>query len=122
MSDRSIELIRAFGDAWQRGDVDALMGFMTDDCEYRASVGPEPGTRYVGRDAVRRGIEAMLRHDAGSEAVAGAIFACGDRVVSEWSYRFPEDGGRVVEVRGCDIFHLDGDKIRCKDAYRKCFD
>lgn len=48
------ETLRAFADAWNRHDVDALMSFMTEDCVFEASGGPETcGTRYVGREAVR---------------------------------------------------------------------
>ena len=43
MSDRNtaagIELLQAFNDAWNRHDLEALMGFMADDCAFEASVG-----------------------------------------------------------------------------------
>ena len=49
-----VETLAAFADAWNRHDVDALMSFMTEDCAFEASAGPEVcGARYVGRDAVR---------------------------------------------------------------------
>lgn len=50
----SIEVMLDFAEAWNRHDVDALMSFMTEDCAFEASAGPEVcGARYVGRDAVR---------------------------------------------------------------------
>ena len=122
MKDMTIERLRAFQDAWARGDVDELMGFMADDCEYHASVGPDPGTSYFGREAVRRGFEAMLAYDDADEAFDGELLVCGPRGVAEWGYRFIRDDGTVVEVRGCDLFHFTGDKIRRKDAFRKCAD
>jgi steroid delta-isomerase-like uncharacterized protein len=46
--------LQAFADAWNRHDVDALMSFMSDDCVFEASAGPEVcGTRFEGREAVR---------------------------------------------------------------------
>ena len=48
------EILQAFADAWNRHDVDALMSFMTEDCVFEASAGPDVcGTRYAGREAVR---------------------------------------------------------------------
>lgn len=37
----ALEFLDAFAGAWNRHDVDALMGFMTDDCVFEASAGPE---------------------------------------------------------------------------------
>ena len=46
------EVLQAFADAWNRHDVDALMSFMTEDCVFEASAGPDVcGTRM---QAVRR--------------------------------------------------------------------
>ena len=48
------EVLDAFADAFNRHDADAVMSFMTDDCVFEASAGPEVcGTRYAGREAVR---------------------------------------------------------------------
>ena len=50
------KVLQAFADAWNRHDIDALMSFMTEDCVFEASAGPEVcGTRYAGREAVRAG-------------------------------------------------------------------
>ena len=46
----TVEMLQAFADAWNRHDADDLMSFMSDDCVFEASAGPEvAGTRYVGR-------------------------------------------------------------------------
>src|SRR3990172_12637294 len=50
------EVLQAFADAWNRHDADALMSFMTEDCVFDSSAGPDVcGTRYAGREAVRAG-------------------------------------------------------------------
>jgi ketosteroid isomerase-like protein len=113
------ELLHEFAAAWARGDVDALMTFMSDDCVYEASVGPEPGRTYNGFAAVRKGFEEMLAHDAGSESRGGPIFICGNKGVMEWSYVHKQPDGQYIELRGCDIFEFRGDKIRRKNAFRK---
>jgi ketosteroid isomerase-like protein len=114
------ERLAAFNDAWARADVPALMEFMTEDCVYQASVGPEPGQTFAGKEAVRRGFEALLAHDSEAEGRGGRCFVAGNLGVAEWSYVYMRDG-RAIEVRGCDIFEFVGDKIRRKDAFRKTF-
>lgn len=115
----TVERLREFGAAWGRGDVDALMSYMTDDCVYSASVGPEPGKTYVGSDAVRAGFVELLAFDADAENREGDMWVHGDRGVAEWSCVFTNADGTTTEIRGCDLFRFEGDKIAVKDAYRK---
>ncbi len=114
-----LRLLKQFGDAWDAGDIDGLMSMMTDDCVYCASVGPEPGTTYVGKKAVREGFLAMLAHDAGGESRGGPVFVRGNRGYAEWFYVKTDPAGNRGEVRGCDLFEFKGDKISRKDAFRK---
>jgi ketosteroid isomerase-like protein len=115
----TIERLGQFGAAWACGDLDALMGFVTDDCVYLASVGPEPGTTYRGRDQVRRGFAAMLAYDRGRERQEGTAVVAGDRGFAEWSFtETTTDGGRRM-IRGCDLFEFRDGRISRKDAYRK---
>ena len=52
----STELLEGFADAWNRHDAEGLMSFMTPDCVFESSAGPEKcGTRYQGAEAVRAG-------------------------------------------------------------------
>lgn len=52
----TIAVLQSFADAWNSHDADALMTFMTEDCVFESSAGPDVcGTRYVGRQAVRAG-------------------------------------------------------------------
>jgi ketosteroid isomerase-like protein len=113
------ERLQAFAAAWARHDVETLMTFLTEDCVYEASVGPEPGKTYVGRKAVRQGVIDMLAHDAQGESRGGPMVLCSDRAVAEWSYVWTEPDGRVIELRGCDIYEFRGDKISRKNAFRK---
>ncbi len=115
------ERLNEFGDAWNRGEVTEIMSYFTDDCVYEASVGPEPGTTYRGREAVRRGVAELLAHDSDAESRGGDVFVAGNRGVAEWSYVYTNDDGSTTEVRGCDIFEFDGDLIRRKDAFRKTY-
>ena len=115
-------VLTEFGRAWSACDVHKLMELITDDCVYCASVGPEPGRQYVGRDAVRKGFEAMLAYDATGQSREGRSFVAGDLGVMEWSYVFSSAEGHPVEVRGCDIVEFRGLLICRKDAFRKSFE
>lgn len=116
----TLERLQEFDDAWARRDIESLMQFITDDCEYHASVGPEPGERFIGKDEVRRGFQAMLDHDASSESLPGTMYVHGDRGVAEWSYKSTDESGQTTVVRGCDLFEFVGDQISLKNAFRKC--
>lgn len=68
----SAETLQAFADAWNRHDTDAIMSFMSDDCVFEASAGPDiTGTRYAGREALRAGyddvfaIRVTINHSCG---------------------------------------------------------
>lgn len=110
-----------FGEAWTGKNLDALMSFVTDDCIYAASVGPEPGETFIGRDAVRAGFAALLAYNAGGESREGRIAMLGELGLAEWAYELRDASGRTTVVRGCDIFEFTGILIRRKDAFRKCY-
>jgi ketosteroid isomerase-like protein len=114
-------LIQAFTDAWNAKDIDAVMALMADECEFRASVGPEPGTRFVGRDEVRRGFSLFLGPSTGPEpsTEADEPLIHGDFAVTRWTLRWPHGDGAPADVRGCDVFEFEGDRIKVKDTYRK---
>jgi hypothetical protein len=116
----TLERLQTFDDAWAKKDIESLMQFITDDCEYHASVGPEPGKRYIGKDEVRKGFQVMLEFDADCEPGPGKLSDYDDRGVAEWFYSGTDESGRSAVVRGCDLFEFVGDKISLKNAFRKC--
>jgi acetyl esterase/lipase/ketosteroid isomerase-like protein len=112
--------LQAFADAWNRHDIDDLMSFMVDDCVFQANAGDEVfGTTYKGREDVRRGyMKAWQAHpNARWNNVRHAV--CGDRGFSEWVFTGVDLEGQKVEVAGCDLFELRGDKIVVKNSFRK---
>src|SRR5579884_2724107 len=118
---RHLLLLKQFGEAWNAGDIDTLISMITDDGVYCASVGPEPGTTFVGKAAVREGFLAMLAFDSGGLPRAGTPYIAGSVGVSEWSYLFRAASDAEFEVRGCDIFEFRNGRISRKDAFRKSF-
>ena len=114
-------VLEEFGIAWTKRDIPKLMSIVTDDCVYCASVGPEPGQSFIGRDAVQEGFRALLAHDAGGESREGRCVVLGEIGIAEWSYVYNNSDGATIEVRGCDILQFRGVLICRKDAFRKCF-
>jgi ketosteroid isomerase-like protein len=121
MTDARVALIEAFTQAWNDKDVDAAMDLMADDCEFRASVGPEPGMTFTGREEVRRGFGIYLARsdEPEPETEVGPLLVHEDFAVTRWTSRRAEPDGTTIEVRACDVFQFDGDRIRSKDTYRK---
>ena len=114
-------LIRDISAAWGRADLETLMSFVADDCVYSASVGPEPGETFVGKDAVRAGFIKMLAHDRDSVSEPGDVHTFGDTAVSTWGFRRRDRERRSILVRGCDVWLFRGGLIVRKDSYRKTF-
>lgn len=117
--DQKRELIKKFMDAWERADAEAVMKLMSANCEYKASVGPEPGTSFIGRDEVERGVAEMLEFESGGESRQGRVWFSEDRAFAEWDYDDIADDGTVSVVRGIDIIHFADGSIESIDAYRK---
>ena len=116
----SVQMLEAFADAWNRHDIDALMSFMTDDCVFESSAGPEvSGTPWIGRNAVETGFRQVWETFPDARWSSPRHFVSGDRGVSEWTFTGTGHDGRRVEVHGCDLFTFRGGKIAVKNAYRK---
>jgi hypothetical protein len=109
------ERLDAFMDAWNAHDVEGIVGFFADDCEFHASVGPElMGASYAGRDEIRKGVTAFFERFPDGKFEDASAWVAGDRGASEWTF---VSGGTAV--RGCDLFEFEGDRIRVKNAFRK---
>ena len=114
------EFLQAFADAWNRHDVDALMSFMTLDCVFDASAGPDVcGERFQGAEAVRGAYAAVWATFADAHWGDASHFVCGDRGVSEWTFTGTRQDGSRVEVHGCDLFTFRDDLIAVKNSFRK---
>ena len=121
LSAERMRVLDRFAHAWSRQDIDTLMSLVTDDCVYSASVGPEPGQTFAGREAVREGFLALLAYDADGKPCEGRAALLGDIALAEWSYELRDAAGHLTVLRGCDIIEFSGARIRRKDAFRKCY-
>ena len=114
------DALQQFADAWNRHDIDALMSFMTEDCVFEASAGPDVcGARYVGRDAVRSAFAEVWATFTDAHWANARHIVIGNRGVSEWTFTGTRVDGTRVEVDGCDLFTFREGRIAVKDSYRK---
>jgi steroid delta-isomerase-like uncharacterized protein len=113
-------VLDAFADAFNRHDADGVMSFMTEDCVFEASAGPDIcGERYEGRDAVRAAFAEVFASFPDAHWDGASHFIQGDRGVSEWTFTGTRADGARVEVHGCDVFTFRDGKIALKNSYRK---
>lgn len=120
MADERVDAMKAFLDAFNRHDVDAIMSWFVEDCEFDTPRGPGPfGRRLRGKEQVREGIAARFSGIPDVGYSDDVHWSCGDRGVSEWTLRGTSTDGRRIEVRGCDLFVFEGDKLKRKDSYWK---
>ena len=114
------QVMRSFLDAFNRHDVDAIMDFFVDDCEFDTPRGPAPcGRQLRGKAEVREGIKARFDGIPDVHYDDESHWWSGDRGVSEWTISGTTKTGQRIQVRGCDLFQFAGDKIKRKDSFWK---
>jgi ketosteroid isomerase-like protein len=88
MSRENVELVRAAGEAYIAGDLDAYVDFMAEDVEIRPDVSRFPEAEpFRGREEFRRFLADIDQGwEGGATAVIREIFPVGDRVVvrADW--------------------------------------
>jgi len=116
----TVDTLQEFADGFNAHDVDTLMTFMTEDCVFEISYGPDVcGQRFEGQDAVRGAFASVWGKYPDAQWRHPIHFVAGDRGVSEWTFTGMDKDGTSVEVNGCDIFTFRNGKILVKDSYRK---
>ena len=122
MSDPAVSVgtLKAFLDAFNAHDTDAVMSFFAEDCVFDTPRGPAPGGRHlVGKQQAREGIQARFDGIPDIHYSDDGHWSCGDRAVSEWTIRGTQLTGEPIEVRGCDLFEFTDGKISRKDSFWK---
>jgi ketosteroid isomerase-like protein len=114
------EILEEFADAYNRHDHGAIMGFMTDDCEFVSYFGPDPwGERFVGRTAVTDRVVAGLASFPDARWLDCVHSVAGDRAFSEWTFVATNLDGTRVRRDGIDVFVFRGTKIASKSTFQK---
>ena len=116
-------LMKAFLEAFNAHDVDAIMSFFTEDCVLDMPRGPGAGRAPAGgQEQVRTGIQSRFDGIPDIHYGDDRHWTSGDRGVSEWTIRGTQVSGEPIEVRGCDLFEFTDGKISRKDSFWKIVD
>jgi ketosteroid isomerase-like protein len=116
----TLELLKGFLDAFNRHDLDAIMGYFADDCVFYMPRGARPrGDAYRGKAEVRAGLAKRFAglpdvHYGDDRHWVGEEFG-----VSEWTLTGTSPTGQRVEVRGVDLLEFAHGKIVRKDSFWK---
>lgn len=124
MSDQvSLSLLKDFLEAFNRHDLDAIMDYFADDCEFYMPRGARPrGDRYRGKSEVRAGLAKRFAGIPDVHYGEDRHWACGDFGVSEWTLTGTSTAGEKIEVRGVDLLEFAQGKITRKDSFWKILD
>jgi ketosteroid isomerase-like protein len=114
------EVLKEFLEAFNRHDLDAIMGYFAEDCVFYMPRGSMPrGDRYVGEDQVRAGLAKRFEGIPDVHYGEDRHWVCGDFGVSEWTLTGTTVSGKKIEVRGVDLLEFAGGKITRKDSFWK---
>lgn len=113
-SHESAAVVRAFNEAFNNHDIDAIMALMTEDCIFENTFPAPDGSRHMGAPKVRAELEEFLNSSPNAHFDEEELIALGDRCVVRWRYTWG-DG----HVRGVDVMRIRDGKVSEKFSYVK---
>jgi len=118
--DEAVEMLRSIAAAFDRHDLDGIMGHFADDAVFESPRGPDPwGRRFVGREEVRTAFAGRFSGIPDVRYRQDDHFVDGDRGASEWTLSGTTTDGERLEIRGCDLWTIRDGRIVKKDSYWK---
>ena len=116
----TIAILDGFANAFNAHNADRILSYMTDDCVFEASAGPDVnGEKFEGKPAVKKAFEDVFKSYPDAHWSNVRHFISNERAVSEWTFTGTKPDGSKIEVTGCDIFTFRDGKIAIKNSYRK---
>ena len=116
----TIELLNGFLEAFNRHDLDAIMGYFADDCVFYMPRGARPrGDRYAGKQEVREGLAQRFEGIPDVHYGDDRHWVCDDFGVSEWTLTGTSTSGQHIEVHGVDLLEFAQGRITRKDSFWK---
>ena len=115
----TIAVVKRWGEAVNRQDIDGVMAAMSDDCLFDSSY-PEPdGTRYEGQEAIRAVWVNFFRASPNSVFETEEMSAAEDRCIFRWVHRWIDVDGLPRHCRGIDVLRVENGKVAEKLVYYK---
>ena len=116
----TVELLKSFLEAFNRHDLDAIMGYFADDCVFYMPRGAKPrGDRYIGKAQVRAGLAKRFEGIPDVHYGEDRHWVSDDFGVSEWTLTGTSASGQRIEVRGVDLLEFAQGKVIRKDSFWK---
>jgi ketosteroid isomerase-like protein len=116
----TLEILKELTQAFNDHDLDRIMSFFHEDGSLDMPKGSEPwGTRYVGKEAVRKGLATRFETVSDVHYGEDRHWVSGNMGVSEWLLTGTLPSGEQVKVRGCDHYEFRDGKVIRKDSYWK---
>ena len=116
-----MSIVKAFEQAFNRQDPDALVACFTSEATYRDNFFGE----HAGAAGLRAMFARMFREGRDYAWNMDTVVETPERAAAEWTFSYvvtdavPRSAGRKVRFRGMSIFELAGGKIA---HYREYFD
>ena len=115
-----VELLKDLLEAFNRHDLDAIMGYFAEDCVLFTPRGSTSrGDKYVGKAEVRSGLSKRFVGIPDVHYGEDRHWACGELGVSEWTLTGTFATGEKVNVRGVDLLEFSEGKVIRKDSFWK---
>ena len=120
------DVIAAYGDAWNRHDVEAILAMHTEDSVFENHV---TGDVNVGREAIGRAITGIFSVFPDLAFETRRAYVREDLVVQEWTATGTHEGtmtrsgievaptGRKVDYKGMDVIPIRDSLVARKDVY-----
>jgi len=116
----TIAILDGFANAFNAHDIGKILSYMTDDCVFEASAGPDvDGEKFIGKEAVKKAFEDVFKTYPDAHWGNVRHFISGERAVSEWTFTGTKKDGSKTEATGCDLFTFRDGKIAIKNSFRK---
>lgn len=116
----SVALIDELVKAFNRHDVEAVLGFFAEDAQMYGAAGAEVhGTKVAGRAAIGEALARRFASTPDIQWTGARNCVSGNKALSEWLVSSTGADGKKVDVQGCDIYEFENGKIVKKDTYYK---
>ena len=116
----TLDTLKSFLAAFNRHDLDAIMGYFHDDCVFYMPRGSGPrGHAFVGKAQVRAGLATRFEGIPDVHYGDDTHWVCGNVGVSEWTLTGTSKTMGRIHVRGVDILEFRDGKITRKDSFWK---
>lgn len=121
MENKKLALLKAYAQAWNDHDIEAIMSMMSDDCIFYTIAGSSVmGTEHRGRDKVQSAFESAWINFPDAAWLDGQFYMLDENLAMSTSrFEGTDLNGDRHEAQMVDMFVFEGDKIKVKNAFRK---